>query len=130
VKLLRQSFYLVLGLTFPGFWIFHAVGFWSMLYQPIQVISGSQATGWPSFITACLVYLAAVFIFEWSYRLLRNAHPKKFTSTFIYTRSSPSGKRGTRLRYTEGIIKELDRAQLRALANFYSSVAKPMDAPR
>jgi len=75
MKFLRQSFYLFLGFTFPGFWIFHAGGFWSMLYRPIQVIIGSEATGWPSFITACLVYLVAVLIFECCYRLLKNAHP-------------------------------------------------------
>jgi len=75
MKLLRQSFYLFLGFTFPGFWIFHAGGFWSMLYRPIQVITGSEATGWPSFITTSLVYLTSIFIFECSYRLLKNAHP-------------------------------------------------------
>ena len=75
MKVLRQSFYLVLGFTFPGFWIFHANGFWSVLYRPIQLISGSEATGWPSFFSACLIYLTAVLVFESCYRLLKNAQP-------------------------------------------------------
>jgi len=75
VNFLRQGFYLLLGFTFPGFWIFHTGGFWSVLYRPIQMITGSEATGWPSFITACLIYFAAILVFECSHRLLKNAHP-------------------------------------------------------
>ncbi len=69
MNFIRQGFYLLLGFTFPGFWIFHASGFWSVLYRPIQMITGSEGTGWPSFITAGLVYLSMTIVFEYCYRL-------------------------------------------------------------
>ena len=75
VRLLRQGFYLLLGMSFPAFWIFHASGFWALLYRPLQLISGTDATGWPSLVTAALLYLVLVVIFECLYRVLKNAHP-------------------------------------------------------
>lgn len=71
----RKAFYLLVGFSFPGFWIFHAGGLWSVLYKPIQMITGSEATGWPSFITASLVYLGMIIVFENFYRLLKNSRP-------------------------------------------------------
>lgn len=75
MKLLRQVFYLLLGMSFPAFWIFHASGLWEILYRPLQFLTGTQKTGWPSFLTACLVYAAVTAVFECMYRLLKNAQP-------------------------------------------------------
>jgi hypothetical protein len=62
-------------MSFPAFWIFHASGFWSVLYRPIQLLTGTRTTGWPSLITACLVYAAVAAVFECMYRVLKNAQP-------------------------------------------------------
>ena len=75
VRLLRQGFYLLLGMSFPAFWIFHASGFWAVLYRPIQLLSGTNSTGWPSCITAALLYLVMIVAFECISRVLKNAHP-------------------------------------------------------
>ncbi len=72
---IRQGFYLLLGCTFPGFWAFHASGLWAALYRPLQIISNSEATGWPSFITAALLYTCTAVVFECLYRLLKDARP-------------------------------------------------------
>ncbi len=75
MTLLRRGFYLIVGFTFPGFWMFHASGFYAHLYRPIQTLFHSPAIGWPSLITALLIYLAAIVCFEICYRLLQSSHP-------------------------------------------------------
>lgn len=65
---IRQGFYLILGLTFPAFWIIHASGTFGFLYLPLQKLSGSSATGWPSFITASLIYIACTILVECCFR--------------------------------------------------------------
>ncbi len=61
------------GFTFPGFWMLHASGFWSVLYKPLQWMLHTQAVGWPSLITASLLYLCLIFCFEALRLLLANA---------------------------------------------------------
>jgi len=73
--LFRRGFYLLAGFTFPGFWMLHASGAGAGLYQPIQHLCHTSATGWPSLLTACLLYLAAMGCFEVCWRLLKNARP-------------------------------------------------------
>ncbi len=72
---LRRAFYLLLGFTFPGFWLFHASGLLASLYLPLQKLFHTEATGWPSFITASLIYIATTAIFEFFFRVLKNARP-------------------------------------------------------
>ncbi len=72
---LRRAFYLLLGFTFPGFWLFHAGGLLASLYLPLQTLFHTKATGWPSFITASLLYIAAIILFEFLARVLKNARP-------------------------------------------------------
>lgn len=72
---LRRGFYLILGFTFPGFWVFHAGGMMSGLYFPLQKIFHTKATGWPSFFTAVLLYLGAIVLFELFARAWKNARP-------------------------------------------------------
>ncbi len=75
MKFIRQSFYLILGLTFPGFWALHASGFAAALYLPLQRLTHAASPTWPSFLTALLLYGAVTALFEWLYRVIRNAHP-------------------------------------------------------
>jgi len=72
---IRRGFYLFLGFTFPGFWLFHAGGLLSALYLPLQQLFHTKTTGWPSLITALLLYLATIVLFELCTRALRNVHP-------------------------------------------------------
>jgi hypothetical protein len=65
MHLLRRGFYLMLGLTFPGFWVLHASGFWAVLYQPLQFLFHTREVGWTSLVTATLLYLWGIFCFEW-----------------------------------------------------------------
>jgi len=46
------------------FWVFHAMGFLGVLYRPIQYLFATTATGWPSLVSALLLYLAAASVFE------------------------------------------------------------------
>jgi hypothetical protein len=72
---LRRGFYLIVGFTFPGFWLFHAAGYGASLYRPIQLLFQSTAVGWPSLITATLLYLAIIGCFEACWRLLKHVQP-------------------------------------------------------
>lgn len=74
--MLRRWFYLVLGFTFPFFWAFHDAGMLKVLYSPLQLLASTSRTGWPSFVTAGLLYTAIAFIFEIMYRLRRNISPE------------------------------------------------------
>ena len=73
--LIRRGFYLIAGFTFPGFWMIHASGYGAIVYQPIQHYINTPAVGWPSLITATLIYLAAMVSFEACWRLLKNTRP-------------------------------------------------------
>ena len=73
--LIRRGFYLIAGFTFPGFWMIHASGYSAIIYQPIQHFFHTSAVGWPSLITATLIYLAAMGCFEACWRLLINTRP-------------------------------------------------------
>lgn len=75
MKMLRSMCYLVLGFTFPLFWMYHAAGLWSFLYKPIQLLLGIEISGWPSFITAFLLYATGCLVLELFFRLLKNAQP-------------------------------------------------------
>ena len=75
MRFIRQSFYLVLGLTFPGFWMLHASGFAAALYRPVQRLIHADSPTWPSLLTALLLYGAITAIFECLCRVIRNAHP-------------------------------------------------------
>jgi hypothetical protein len=57
---LRRWFYLLIGFTFPGFWMMHASGFWNILYQPVQRLLHTESVGWPSLLTASLIYLGII----------------------------------------------------------------------
>jgi len=73
--LIRRGFYLIAGFTFPGFWMIHASGYGAIVYQPIQHFFHTATVGWPSLITATLIYLAAMGCFEACWRLLKNTRP-------------------------------------------------------
>ncbi len=72
---LRKSFYFLLGFTFPGFRLFHAGSLLASLYQPLQKLFHTLATDWLAFITALLLYIAAIALFEIFAKSLKNAHP-------------------------------------------------------
>ena len=73
--LLRRGFYLIVGFTFPGFWMLHASGFGAHLYRPIQQLFQTSAVGWPSLVTAASCYGAAILCFELCWRLIKDAQP-------------------------------------------------------
>lgn len=75
MTILRRGFYLIIGFTFPGFWMLHASGFGTFLYRPIQLMFHTSAIGWPSLVTALLCYSMAIFCFEACRRLMRGAQP-------------------------------------------------------
>lgn len=75
MSFIRQGFYFMLSFSFPWFWLYHSAGLWAFLYAPIQAIAGTEATGWPSFFTAFLLYLVVAIIFEFAFRALKNAIP-------------------------------------------------------
>ena len=75
MTIIRRGFYLIIGFTFPGFWMLHASGFWDFLYKPLQLMFHTAAIGWPSLATALICYGAAIFCFEVCWRLLREAQP-------------------------------------------------------
>ena len=60
----RRVFYLIIGFTFPGFWVLHASGLMAGLYHPLQRLLQSNATLCPSFISAGCLYLVAIVLFE------------------------------------------------------------------
>lgn len=62
--ILRRGFYLLIGFTFPGFWMLHASGFAAGLYKPVQILCATTAVGWPSLLTASLLYGGLVLCFE------------------------------------------------------------------
>ncbi|MDD2467747.1 MAG: hypothetical protein PHI97_27520 [Desulfobulbus sp.] len=64
MHLLRRGFYLLIGFTFPGFWVLHASGFIAVLYRPLQLLFHTKAVGWPALITASLLYLGVIVGFE------------------------------------------------------------------
>ena len=64
MSLLRRGFYLMIGFTFPGFWLLHASGLLAWLYGPLQRLFHTKATAWPALVTASLLYLGAVLLFE------------------------------------------------------------------
>ncbi len=64
MSFLRRGFYLLIGFTFPGFWLLHAAGLLARLYHPLQLLFHTEATLWPSLITAIALYLGAVVCFE------------------------------------------------------------------
>ena len=61
---IKRTFYMVLGFTFPFFWAYHASGFADILFKPIQWISSTESTLWPSFITAFLIYSLMITVVE------------------------------------------------------------------
>lgn len=69
MAILRRGFYLLIGFTFPGFWMLHASGRAAGLYKPVQKLFATTAVGWPSLLTASLLYGSFVLCFE-SIRLL------------------------------------------------------------
>lgn len=74
--MVRRWFYLMLGFSFPTFWAFHSIGTLKILYQPIQWIASTEKTGWPSFITANLLYAVIIVIFEVIYRVRKEISPE------------------------------------------------------
>ncbi len=68
----RKWFYLLLGFTFPFFWAFHAAGALEVLYYPVQIIASTAGTGWPSLITASLLYAVIAIVFEIICRTRKN----------------------------------------------------------
>ncbi|PIE56659.1 MAG: hypothetical protein CSA34_03355 [Desulfobulbus propionicus] len=62
--MIRRTFYLIIGFSFPFFWTFHANGLLKALYLPIKRFLGIQSSLWPSLFTAILVYGLIIFIFE------------------------------------------------------------------
>jgi hypothetical protein len=74
--MLRRWFYLLLGFTFPFFWAFHDAGMLKVLYFPLQVLASTSSTGWPSFVTAFLLYLVLGMVFEIMYRIRKDISPE------------------------------------------------------
>lgn len=74
--MIRRWYYLLAGFTFPFFWAFHAAGKLKILYYPIQMMASTKSTGWPSFITATLLYLAVTVVFEIMYRTRKDLTPE------------------------------------------------------
>lgn len=72
---LRRAFYLLIGLTFPGFWILHASGFAAFLYQPLQRFLHTASSGWPSLVTALLLYGCMIACFEVLMRARKQIQP-------------------------------------------------------
>jgi len=72
---IRRSFYFILGLSLPIFWVFHANGLGSILYRPLQWLFKTETTVWPSLATTVLLYLTISLVFEFFYRLLIKYHP-------------------------------------------------------
>ncbi len=64
MHLLRRGFYLLIGFTFPGFWLLHASGLFAWIYTPLQRLFHTKTALWPSLITASLLYLGAIICFE------------------------------------------------------------------
>lgn len=73
--LIRRGFYLILGITFPGFWAFHASGYAAFLYQPLQKLLGISGSGWLSLLTTTLIYSFTAVVFEVCYQLLHRNRP-------------------------------------------------------
>ena len=71
----RRVFYMVLGFTFPIFWVFHADGFLAVLYRPVQKLFATSSVGWPSLCTAGGTYLLAILLFEAAVRSRRDINP-------------------------------------------------------
>ncbi|MGE4560789.1 MAG: hypothetical protein AB7E77_11350 [Desulfobulbus sp.] len=72
MHLLRRGFYLLVGFTFPGFWMLHASGLLDGLYKPLQMLFHTKAVGWPSLVTASLLYLGMIACFELPRHLFNN----------------------------------------------------------
>lgn len=72
---MRRGFYLILGFTFPGFWMLHSGSLLAELYLPLQILFHTEATGWPSFITATLLYIGMILLFEFFIRAYDSTHP-------------------------------------------------------
>lgn len=64
MSFVRRSFYMLLGFSFPFFWGYHMEGFANLLYRPIQLITATESTMWPSFITAFLSYIGLIVLIE------------------------------------------------------------------
>lgn len=75
MTIVRRGFYLIVGFTFPGFWMLHASGFGAHLYRPIQQLLQTSSVGWPSLVTATVCYGTAILCFEICWRLIKNAQP-------------------------------------------------------
>ncbi|MBM9616225.1 hypothetical protein JWJ90_18310 [Desulfobulbus rhabdoformis] len=71
MHLFRRIFYLLIGFTFPGFWVFHASGMFANLYLPLQRLLHSQSPLFPALITASLLYLVIICCFEFVRILIR-----------------------------------------------------------
>lgn len=71
---LRKGFYLLLGFTFPFYWAIHDAGFMAALYRPLQHLFATTGSGWPSMVTASLLYGGAAGLFELLFRA-RGHHP-------------------------------------------------------
>ena len=69
---MRKWFYLLMGFTFPFFWTFHSMGKMKVLYYPIQKMTSTTSTGWPSFVSASLLYIVVCIAFEATYRARKN----------------------------------------------------------
>lgn len=76
---LRRGFYLLLGFTFPFFWAFHATGFMAVLYRPLQHLFATAGTGWPSLVTASMLYCGAAGLFELLFRVRGDITPEWHT---------------------------------------------------
>lgn len=76
MSLLRRSFYLMLGFSFPFFWVMHATGFLNVLYLPIQKIFSTQSSGWPSLLSAILLYICVTVMFEFLSRAKQDIIPE------------------------------------------------------
>ena len=76
MSLIKRSFYILLGFSFPFYWMFHATGFADIFYKPIQFIASTENTTWPSFITATLTYVGLVVLIERLNRRRKSFNPE------------------------------------------------------
>jgi hypothetical protein len=73
---IKRIFYMLLGFSFPFYWMFHATGFADIFYKPIQLVASTESTIWPSFITASLMYVGLVVLIERLYGRRENFNPE------------------------------------------------------
>ncbi|GAB4346980.1 MAG: hypothetical protein Kow0089_24510 [Desulfobulbaceae bacterium] len=81
MPLIRQTYYFLVGLSFPIFWAYHMDGFMGYLYSPLQHALGVSGTGLLSFLSASCLYTGNILFFEFLYtRIFRTGADMELVS--------------------------------------------------